>query len=62
MKRMKRRGREVENVIVLFCKPCHNEVHGQFDHATLARQYSSLELLRDAASLQTYLAWIRKKK
>lgn len=61
MKRMKRRGRKVENVTVLFCKPCHSEVHGLFDPPTLARQYSSLETLRAADALQPYLEWIRKK-
>ncbi|MBI4178411.1 HNH endonuclease [bacterium] len=61
MKRLKRRGREVENVRVMFCKPCHSEVHGLFDTATLARQYSTVEVLRSAEALQPYLEWIRKK-
>ena len=61
MKRMKRRGKAVESVIALFCKPCHQEVHGVFEPAALARQYATLDALRGAPELQTYLSWIRKR-
>ncbi len=61
MRRMKRRGRKVENVTALFCKPCHTEVHGLFEPAVLARNYSTLEAIRNATEIQPYLEWIRKK-
>ena len=61
MKRMKRRGKKVESATALFCKPCHNEVHGLFDPATLARKYSTLDALRVAEELRPYLEWIRKR-
>lgn len=61
MRRMKRRGREVESATVFFCKPCHNEVHGLFEPAQLARDFSTLEALRGAEAIKPYLEWIRKR-
>ncbi|OGH62163.1 MAG: hypothetical protein A3G34_15630 [Candidatus Lindowbacteria bacterium RIFCSPLOWO2_12_FULL_62_27] len=62
LRRMKRRGKKVASATVRFCKPCHNEVHGLFEPPVLAREYSTLELLRSAGAIQPYLEWIRKKK
>ncbi|MDB5271139.1 MAG: restriction endonuclease [Hymenobacter sp.] len=44
------------------CQPCHSSVHRFLSNRALARQYASVEALRDAEELQTYLGWIRKQR
>ena len=44
------------------CQPCHSSVHRFLSNRDLARRYSSLEALRDAEELQTYLRWIRRQR
>ena len=44
------------------CQPCHSSVHRFLSNRALARQYASVEALRDAEELQTYLRWIRKQR
>ncbi|MGY3090387.1 5-methylcytosine-specific restriction protein A [Hymenobacter sp. UYAg731] len=44
------------------CQPCHSSVHRFLSNRALARHYSSVEALRDAEELQTYLRWIRKQR
>ena len=48
--------------IVELCQPCHSSVHRFLSNRALARQYASVEALRDAEELQTYLRWIRKQR
>jgi 5-methylcytosine-specific restriction protein A len=45
-----------------FCQPCHSSVHRFLSNRALARQYASVEALREAEELQTYLRWIRKQR
>ena len=47
---------------VELCQPCHSSVHRFLSNRALARQYASVEALRDAEELQTYLRWIRKQR
>ena len=44
------------------CKPCHKQLHAMFGNRELAREYSTLAVLREAESLQPFLKWIRKQK
>ena len=44
------------------CQPCHSSVHRFLTNRELARQYATLEALRQAQELQGYLGWIRKSK
>ena len=44
------------------CQPCHSSVHRFLSNRALARSYSSVEALRAAEELQTYLRWIRKQR
>jgi 5-methylcytosine-specific restriction protein A len=44
------------------CQPCHSSVHRFLSNRALARQYASVEALREAEELQTYLRWIRKQR
>ena len=48
--------------VVDLCQPCHSSVHRFLTNKELARQYSTVEALREAEGLQSYLGWIRKNK
>jgi 5-methylcytosine-specific restriction enzyme A len=45
-----------------FCKPCHKQIHAVFSNKQLAEQYASIDKLRAAPELATFLAWIRKQR
>lgn len=47
---------------VNLCQPCHSSVHRFLSNRELARQYSTVAALREAAELREYLAWIRKSR
>lgn len=47
---------------VELCQPCHSSVHRFLTNRDLARRYPTVEALREAPELQTYLSWIRKVK
>ena len=42
------------------CQPCHSSVHRFLTNRELARRYPTVEALREAPELQTYLTWIRR--
>lgn len=44
------------------CQPCHSTVHLLLNNRVLARRYYSVELLRAAEELQTYLTWVRRSR
>lgn len=44
------------------CQPCHSSVHRFLSNRDLARRYPTVEALRQAEELQTYLRWIRKQR
>ncbi len=52
---------ETYGSLVDLCRDCHRKIHATWDNKTVARQYGTLELLRAATELQSYLKWIRKK-
>jgi 5-methylcytosine-specific restriction enzyme A len=43
------------------CQPCHSTLHATFTNKELATRYNSIDQLRSAPPLQTYLNWIRDK-
>lgn len=45
-----------------FCTPCHKQVHAVFSNKQLAESYATLDSLRAAPELATFLAWIRKQR
>ncbi|MBC7448359.1 MAG: HNH endonuclease [Hymenobacteraceae bacterium] len=47
---------------VELCQPCHSSVHRFLTTRELARRYPTVEALREAPELQTYLAWVRRVK
>jgi 5-methylcytosine-specific restriction protein A len=44
------------------CKPCHKQLHAVFSNAQLAREFATLQSLRQAEALQPFLRWIRRQK
>ncbi len=48
--------------VVDLCQPCHSSVHRFLTNRDLARRYPTIEALREAEELQTYLHWIRRQK
>ena len=44
------------------CQPCHSSVHRFLSNRTLARDYATVEALRGAEELQTYLRWVKKQR
>ena len=48
--------------VVDLCQPCHSSVHRFLSNRALARHYNTVESLREAEELQTYLRWIRKQR
>lgn len=48
--------------VVDLCQPCHSSVHGFLSNRDLARRYPTVEALRAAEELRTYLHWIRRQK
>ena len=44
------------------CQPCHSSVHRFLSNRALARNYASVEALRGAEELQTYLRWVKKQR
>ncbi|UYZ64988.1 HNH endonuclease [Hymenobacter weizhouensis] len=44
------------------CQPCHSSVHLLLSNRQLARQYHTVEALREAEELQKYLHWVRRTR
>ena len=44
------------------CQPCHSSVHRFLSNRDLARRYPTVEALRGAEELQTYLRWVKKQR
>jgi hypothetical protein len=55
-------SREQLNLGIFICRTCHKGIHALFDEMTLARQYNTLEQLREDAELAKHVAWSAKQK
>ena len=44
------------------CSGCHRQVHALFTNATLARELDTLEKLRAAPEMQSYLKWAARQQ
>jgi 5-methylcytosine-specific restriction enzyme A len=47
--------------VELLCRQCHGMVHATYTNQTLAAVYPTVEKLRAAPELTTFLAWVRKQ-
>lgn len=47
---------------VALCQPCHKTIHQTFTNTELARQYTTIEALREATQMLVYLEWVRKRR
>jgi 5-methylcytosine-specific restriction enzyme A len=57
----KERGGKAEHRLP-FCRPCHKQVHAMFSNRQLADHYITIDQLRTAPELATFLPWIRKQR
>jgi uncharacterized protein YlaI len=49
-----------DSPIARLCSLCHEQVHAAFTHHELKQDFHTVDRLRDADRLQSFLAWIRK--
>ncbi len=54
------KGGTMEHVELL-CGQCHSMVHATYTNETLARVYPTIEELRAAPELASFLKWVRKQ-
>lgn len=47
--------------VVLLHHICHKEIHARFTESQLARQFNTIQALREAPQLQGYLEWIARR-
>ncbi len=47
--------------VALICSQCHGMVHATYTNATLAALYPTIEQLRRAPELASFLRWVRKQ-
>jgi len=52
---------EEYGTLAKLCRDCHRKIHATWDNKTIARQLPTIDKLRAAPELQSYLAWIRKR-
>jgi hypothetical protein len=57
----KRREREAFGPTANLCADCHRKCHATWDNATLARDYNTIQKIKVAPELQSYIKWIRKQ-
>jgi hypothetical protein len=57
----KQKGGKVEHTVPM-CRVCHKQVHAIFGNTELARVFNSVEQLREAPQLKSFLKWVRKQK
>jgi 5-methylcytosine-specific restriction protein A len=56
----RQKGGDKEDVS-LICSQCHGMVHATYTSATLAALYPTIEKLRQAPELASFLTWVRKQ-
>lgn len=47
--------------VELLCSQCHGMVHATYTNRTLATRYPTIEQLRGAPELASFLRWVRKQ-
>jgi hypothetical protein len=44
------------------CRLCHKGIHREYDEMTLAREFNSLEQLREDSVLSKHFEWVAKQR
>ena len=47
---------------VFICRLCHNGIHDHYDEMTLAKEFSTLDQLRQDEQIQRHAEWVAKQK
>src|SRR5438876_7877029 len=58
--RPRQKGGTQEDVELL-CSQCHGMIHATYTNETLATLYPTIDQLRKAPELRTFLHWVRKQ-
>lgn len=56
----RQKGGGVDHVEMI-CSQCHGMVHATYTNETLAKIYPTIDLLRRAPELASYIKWVRKQ-
>ncbi|WP_066426851.1 HNH endonuclease [Anabaena sp. 4-3] len=43
------------------CSACHRQIHALFDNKQLAKEFNTLDKLKQQPQMQKFLAWVRKQ-
>ena len=57
----KKHETEEYGAIAKLCRDCHRKIHASWDNKTLAREYQTVDKLKVAPEVESYLKWIRKQ-
>lgn len=49
-------------ITVTLCIPCHKQIHAVYSEKELEREFPTLDELLEAEAMQSWIAWIRKRK
>ena len=55
-------SKEALNAGINICRQCHNGIHKAYDEMTLAKQFTSLSIIKTDAKLHRHFAWVAKQK
>nr|WP_281282186.1 hypothetical protein [Aliikangiella marina] len=54
--------RDALNQGIWICRKCHSGLHKLFDEMTLAKQFNTLEKLKQNTAVQKHVTWVAKQK
>jgi hypothetical protein len=49
-------------ITIVICRNCHRQIHAVYSEKELERNFGTLEALLAAEQLQSWIAWVRKRK
>ncbi|WP_036483392.1 hypothetical protein [Myxosarcina sp. GI1] len=58
----KKYSKECLNEGIDICRLCHNGIHDLYDEMRLAKEFNSVDILKQDKSLQKHFSWVGKQK
>lgn len=55
-------SREQLDAGIMICKLCHRGLHKTYDEMTLAKDFNTIEAIRQDDTMQRHILWSRKQK
>lgn len=53
--------KDVQERIIMLCRPCHKHVHAHLTEKELEHQYNTLEALATHPEIEKFVAWISQR-